>query len=119
QAPGTPASAAAAAPGKAIIDSVCPAKASPRSTITQPTTPDITATTLPASSALSMKWYSRSCLTSSTTFQLNVGLVASADAGMRVLVSLAVLMTVVVMRRRLWLAGDDEGALRSMPHLDS
>jgi hypothetical protein len=51
---GSPASAAPVAPGKAITDSVWPAKLCRRSTMYQPTTAASTATIVAASSALTM-----------------------------------------------------------------
>ena len=53
---GTPMRLAPAAPGKAMSDSVCPANACRRRTMNQPTTAAITATAVPATSALTMKW---------------------------------------------------------------
>src|SRR5436305_385537 len=65
---GTPARPAADAPVNAVTDSVCPANVWRRSTMNQPMTPAITATAVPASSALTMNGNVRSERTSSTGF---------------------------------------------------
>src|SRR2546429_1236639 len=117
-----PASAAALAPGKAIIESVWPAKVSPRSTISQPTTPDMTATMLPASSALTMKWYSSTWLTSCARFQPSCGLDSSAgmdvSVGVRGAIARWVCVTIVMERGRLGLAHYDQAPIGGPQDLD-
>src|ERR1035441_9672109 len=113
----TPRSAAALAPGKAIIESVCPAKVSRRRIITHPTTPAITATMPAARRALIMKWYSSSWPTSRTRFQLSWGLAPSA--GMSVAVGMGVLVAVVMVGRGLGLADHDQAPVGGPQHLDA
>src|ERR1700716_39700 len=106
-----PASVAALAPGNAIIESECPAKASWRSTISQPTSPAITATMLPAINALDMKWYSRTSLMSRATFQPRVGLALSAGMEVELLAGRCICVAVVMVSRRIGLANDHEPAV--------
>src|SRR5947209_4205519 len=113
---GIPISDAPLAPGKAIIESVWPAKACRRSTISHPTTPAITATMLPARSALTMKWYLRTSPRSRARFQLSVGFTLSG--GMCVAAVGCLRMAVVMVRGRLGLADDDEAAVGGPQHLD-
>src|SRR5947208_1790156 len=74
----------------------------------QPVTPAITATIVPASSALTMNWKERSCCTSLTGFQDRPW--KSAASTMRV--------TVAVHERGLGLPDDDEPAVGGAQHLD-
>ena len=71
---------------------------------------------VPASSALTMKWYSSSCATSCARFQVSVG--CAASAGMRAVRRAGRIVAVVVMRRRLGLADDDQPAVGGAQHLD-
>src|SRR5450759_1160083 len=111
-------SAAPLAPGKAIIDSVCPAKVSRLTSISQPTRAAITATTLPASSALTMKWYSSSSPRSRARFRLSRGLVISEGIGMAVAMAGAVGVAVVMVGRGLGLADHHQAAVGGLQHLD-
>src|ERR1035437_7820497 len=122
-----PINAAAPAPGKAIIESVCPAKVSRRSTIIQPAAPAIPATSPPASRALTMKWYSTSSPTSVRTFQERWGPATSVGMGVAVVVALVVAMAVrgsagvivavVVVGRGIRLSDDDQAPVGCAQHL--
>src|SRR5689334_3670309 len=103
---GRPASVAPAAPGKAMTESVCPAKVCRRSTMNQPIAPAITATIVPASSACTVKGNSVSCSRSLTGFQE------------RPASSMAMIVAWVVVSRGLRGADDDEAAIRGFKHLD-
>src|SRR6476469_2825494 len=109
-----PSKAAALAPGNDISDSVWPAKASRRTSITHPASPAATATIEPAASALSMKWYSRTSPRSWSGFHVSVvGVAALAPMGSRPVllrVHLPVGVAVMVMRRRIGGADDDQPA---------
>ena len=72
-----------------------------------PSSPAITATTLPAISAFTMKWYSSTSFRSCTGFHVRCGLMASVD----------MFMAIVVMRRRFRLAHDDKPPIRGAQHL--
>ena len=110
--PVRPTSAAAAAPGKAITASVCPANASPRSTITQPTRPAITATIPPASERVDHEVVFEQLAHVVGEVPAEVGLAISASMGVRV-----GLVAVVVMRGRLRLTDHDQTAVGGPQHL--
>ena len=97
---------APAAPGKAITESVWPAKVWRRSTMNQPIAPAITATIAPASSACTMKGNSVSCSRSPTGSQER--LASSVD----------MIVAGVVVGGRLRRADDDEAAVGGLEHLD-
>src|SRR5205085_1148135 len=97
---------AAAAPGKAITESVCPAKVCRRRTMNQPVTPAMTATIVPASSALTMKGYAKSWCMSVSGFQESPWNTAASG------------MTVAVHEGSFWLPDDDEPAVGGMQDLD-
>src|SRR5207237_5615973 len=91
-----------------MTESVWPAKVCRRSTMNQPVTPAITATIVPASSALTMNRYEKSCRTSSTGFQDSPWKIAASSMG----------VAVAVDERRLRLPDDDEPAVGGAEHLD-
>src|SRR3989442_13585701 len=101
-------SLAAGARGKAIIEGVSPANVCRRRTMNQPVTPAMTATIVPASSALTMNGNEKSCWTSLTGFQERPW--KSASSSMRV--------TIAVHERRLGLSDDDEPAVGGAQDLD-
>src|SRR5437879_3287642 len=90
------------------MESVCPAKVCRRSTMNQPVTPAMTATIVPASSALTMNGKETSCWRSLIGFQESPWKMAAS--GMRV--------TVAVDERRLGLSDHDEPAVGGAQHLD-
>src|SRR5438067_2118277 len=106
---GSPARLAAAAPGNATIESVCPAKVCRRSTMNQPVTPARTATIVPASRALTMNGYETSWRTSSARFHDSPSKMAASSMGV---------VPVAVDERRLRLPDDDQAAIRGAQHLD-
>src|SRR5712692_6516219 len=91
-----------------MIERVCPAKVCRRRTMNQPVTPAMTATIVPASSALTMNGYEKSCRRSLIGFQESPW--KSEASSMRV--------AVAVHERRLGLSDDDEPAVGCSQHLD-
>src|SRR3989442_12038871 len=91
-----------------MIERVWPAKVCRRRTMNQPMTPAITATIVPASSALTMNWNETSSWRSVTGFQESPWKIAAS--GMCV--------TVAVNEGRLGLPDDDEPAVGGAQHLD-
>src|SRR5690242_6663027 len=100
---------APAAPGKPTTARVWPANVSLRSTMNQPATAATTATTVPARSALSMKWKASALRTSSTMF----GVSRTAAS-----VNMAVVVHLGVIGRGFGVADDDELTVARLEHLD-
>src|SRR5947209_19754901 len=106
---GRPISSAPAAPGKAISDSVCPAKLSRRRTMNHPVSPAVIATAVPAASALTMKGNCVSRRTSDTRLRDT----PASGSG-----SVPMPMPVAVMGRRFRQADDEETAVAGAQDFD-
>src|SRR5436190_5789462 len=91
-----------------MSESVWPANVCRRSTTNQPVIPAMTATIVPASSALTMNAYERSSWRSSSGFAERPWKIAAS----------AMLVAVAVHERRLGLADDHEPAVGGAQHLD-